>query len=88
MIPAIISWFVIGFISMIFMHLWDMRGEEYDEDYFDETCIFISFVVILLGYISLIFMIFASIYIKLKGKKLITKLLYKIANIGVKKADS
>ena len=78
-IILIISWFIVGFIGMISVHLSDMRGEKFNENYFDKECVFISFVAVLLGY--LVPVIFSAIWCK--EHKPFTKLLYKIANIGI-----
>ena len=76
----LISWFVIGFISMISIWIVDMRGKSYDENYFNEDNVYCSFVVFLLGYIS-VFVICLTIS---SEKKFFTKLIYKVANIGSK----
>lgn len=82
-----ISWFIAGFISMIIGHLHDMRGAEFNKNYFNTICILDSFVTIVYGYISLIMIL--SMF--LKERKFFTRLLYeftcivyRIANIGIK----
>lgn len=77
----IISWFIVGFIGMISVHLSDMRGEEFNENFFDKECVFISFALVLLGYLVPIILLFDWC----KEHKPFTKLLYKIANIGIDK---
>lgn len=76
----VISWFVVGFISMIIVWIADMRGQEYDENFFNKECVGISFLMFFLGYISLIlaYCAFTS------EKKYFTRFMYKVANIGVK----
>ena len=76
-----ISWFIVGLISAMILWISDMRGKEFNENYFDSTAILISIVLIVLGYVSpfMIFWLFTS------EKKYFTKLIYKIANIGLKK---
>ena len=59
----------------------DMRGEEFDEKYFNLEKILLSLLVWLFGYVSLII----ATYIYLYNNRPFTKLIYKIANIGVKK---
>ena len=77
----IIIWFAIGFVGMIYMHLSDMRGEEFDENYFDKECVLISFVAVLFGcFLPIIFWV-----IWCSENKPFTKLLYKIANVGLNK---
>lgn len=76
-----ISWFIVGLISAMILWISDMRGKEFNENYFDSTAILISIVLIMLGYISL-FMIF---WLFTSEKKYFTKLIYKISNIGLKK---
>lgn len=75
------SWFIVGFIGMIFSHLHDMRGEEFDENYFNKECVFVSIVMFLFGFIFPIILLFIWIH----KKRAITKILYKIANIGISK---
>ena len=36
MAAFLISWFLVGFISALFAILYDMRGQEFDEDFFNE----------------------------------------------------
>lgn len=82
-ILLIISWLVVGFISMVFTWLCDMRGAEFNKNYFDKDCIMLSFFILIWGYASLIILccILISKHINF------TKLIYKIANIGVKKTE-
>ena len=58
----IISWFLIGLITGTIIILLDMRGEEFDEDYFSSENIIFYLVSILLGYI--ITFIFIGIFQK------------------------
>ena len=59
-----------------------MRGKEYDEDYFSEECNFLIMIVMtILGFFSLLIVLFFIVDKKVDFKKLI----YKIANIGIKK---
>ena len=76
-----ISWFIVGLISAMILWISDMRGKKFNENYFDSTAILISIILIMFGYISpfMIFWLFTF------EKKYFTKLIYKIANIGLKK---
>ena len=47
----IISWFLVGFLSIILCFGYDLRGKEFDPDYFTNECIVISFWLFFLGYI-------------------------------------
>lgn len=77
------TWFGIGFITMIIVWISDMRGEEFDKDYFDIECIFMSLLTFVLGYVSLI----ASIGLYCYKQKPFTRFIYKIANIGIKNSN-
>ena len=78
-----LTWFGIGFLSMFGMWVVDMRGKEFDKHYFDNDTMFMSFMTFLMGYVSLIIFIcyLCHEYIPF------TKIIYKIANIGIKKSD-
>lgn len=75
------TWFGAGFLVMVGIWISDMRGQEFDKNYFDVMNICLSLAAWLLGYISLAI----ACYIYLHNNKPFTKLMYKIANIGVKK---
>ena len=77
------TWFGIGFLCMFGAWISDMRGKEFDKDYFSEKNVLLSLFILLLGYLSLIIWICAFN----DKNKPFTKLIYKIANIGVKKND-
>ena len=79
----LVSWFLIGFVSMAVMWISDMRNNEFNENYFDKECVGLSIFVLVMGYISIIILYFACT----SEKKYFTKFIYKIANIGVKKAE-
>ena len=80
----VLSWFAIGFICMFIMWISEMRGKEFNPDFFDEEgTAFVSLMLFLCGYISLILIL--SFYIE--EKNIFTKLVYKIANIGIKKKE-
>ncbi len=82
----VISWFLVGFFTLLYIWIDDMRGQEFDPYYFEqEGAIFISLLMIVLGYISPI--ICFLIYISEYDKKPFTKLIYKLCNIGIKKKE-
>lgn len=76
-----VSWFIVGLISAMSIWIYDMRGKPYDGSYFDENCVLISIVMIVFGYLSPIILIAVIMH----SNKFITKLIWKIANIGLKK---
>ena len=77
----IISWFLIGLITGTIMILLDMRGEEFDEDYFSLENIAVYLGSILFGCITMFIFIGVCIY----NHRPFTKFMYWLANIGVKK---
>ena len=77
----LISWFVVGLICMMIICVSDMRGKEFDPDYFNEPMATTFIILIILGYIS----IFITYYLFACEKKYFTRLIYKICNIGVKR---
>ena len=79
----IISGFLVGLLSVVFCWAIDMRGQEFNPDYFkDDDNVFGSFMIIVMGYLSPIFIIIAAIPFP---DKPFTRLIYKLVNIGVKK---
>lgn len=48
----LVLWIVVGLVSTIAVWIFDMRGKEFKEDYFDEKCIIYSIVSIALGLIT------------------------------------
>lgn len=83
MIIFIISWFVVGFMSMAYCWILDMRGKEFDPGYFDNGNIALSVFLFCFGYISVLILI----SFEMNEKKLFTRLIYKIANIGIPKKN-
>ena len=77
----IISWFLIGLITVTIMILLDMRGEEFDEDYFSLENIAVYLGSILFGCITMFIFIGVCIY----NHRQFTKFMYWLANIGIKK---
>lgn len=79
----LISWFVVGLICVMVICVSDMRGEEFDPDYFNAPMVTMFIILIIFGYIS----IFITYYLFASEKKYFTRLIYKICNIGVKKIN-
>ena len=77
----LISWFISGVITSLMLWISDMRDQKYDENYFNVGNVVTSFLIISCGYLSAVISIFAFEY----NHRLFTRLIYKIANIGVKK---
>lgn len=78
---SVLFWLLAGFVGAIWMTATDVRGIEYDSDYFDKFFYTIFVLVIALGFISLVFMGISSLI----RYEVINKSIYKLANIGVKK---
>ena len=72
-------WILIGFVSFIYMVVDDIRGEEYNPDYFDGDLLKIFLIALLLGGI----MPFAILY----ELEVFQKAVYWLANIGHKKKE-
>lgn len=80
----ILLWFAVGFASIVFAWILDMRGQEYDEDYFKQSGIFITALIMtMFGFISPVIVLITAI----EDKRIFTKFIYKIANIGMKSDD-
>ena len=81
-------WIMIGFISIVFAYVYNVRGEEYNPNYLDGEMKYII-LFSLGGCMTLIILIvvFISVWIdKHKPKsRLLTKFIYWIGNIGIKK---
>ena len=77
----LISWFITGLVGAILGIASDIRGYEYDEDYFDGEAICAIIVITIAGYLGLIF----TIIFILHKRCAFSRLIYNIANIGIKK---
>ena len=82
-IIVLMIWFGLGLLADMGIWIRDMRGKTFDEHYFDDGLIFISFGLAILGPIALL----SVIILFFAERKLFTKLIYKIANIGIKKKE-
>lgn len=88
LIVLLSSWFLSGLLGTVISIINDMRGQEFNENYFKDQGA-APYVILSLGYFTLIFSICYFIHDWMRKRKPITKFLYKIANIGLsKKEDS
>ena len=78
------GYFLIGLLSVIWFTVLDCRNQEFDPDYFNYDFVFTCFISILLGYFSPI-IIYMACREKKPKKHRLSKLIYKVCNIGVKK---
>lgn len=76
-------WLFVGLVSMIFLIASDLRGQEYDDDYFDEDVVKVAIIVVLFGFISPLFVLYFFTSEKL-NKNVFTYFIYKLVNIGYK----
>lgn len=80
-------WIMIGFIYIVFVYAYDVRGKEYNSNYFDGE---IKYIILysLGGCMTLILTIVAFIIAWIDEHKLksrpFTKFIYWLGNIGVK----
>lgn len=72
-------WILIGFLSFIYMMVDDIRGEEYNPDYFDGDLLIFFLIALLLGGI----MPFVILY----ELEVFQKAVYWLVNIGYKKKE-
>ena len=91
LIKIIIGHFLVGFLFIMGTILWELRGTEFDENFFTkedfETIIFFTFYGYITPLIFLIYFIFES-WNEYGGKKIFTRIVYNIANIGIKKDEN
>ena len=76
-----------GLLSLMLVCIHDMRGNPYNENYFEGGTHYVIGLILMggLSFFLYIFDIFRERYKKRKNKKIFTKFIYKIANIGIKK---
>ena len=79
----LLSWIVFGLIGTILMIFDDMRGAEYDENYFTDECKKCCMITVVLGCFTMCLAIVHYIMKYFQKNKPITKTLYKIANIKI-----
>lgn len=83
----ILSWFLSGLISAIGMIVLDLRGEPFDEDYFDKDLLSTFCLVTVFGYLSLLLLFFEFIIVKINvngAKEKLFRLIHRVANVGYK----
>ena len=91
MLKIIIGHFLVGFLFIIGTILWELRGTEFDEDFFTKEDFEVIAFFTMFGYITpLIYLIYFILeaWTKYGGKKNLTRIIYNIANIGVKKDEN
>lgn len=79
-----LSYILTGLLMSLFICFYDMRGKEIDLDYFNREEKLAFVIIIGLGYFSL----FIVLAVYCNDNKIFTKLLYRIANIGIKKGKT
>lgn len=77
------SWILSGFIAFVYMLTVDLRGEEYDPEYFDKDLLYCFLTALLLGYLTPVFLLIDSQI----EKQSLQKFIYKLANIGYKEKE-
>lgn len=77
------TWIGLGLETMIAMWVSDMRGQEFNKDYFNVEGILFSLLVFACGYLSFVI----SIGVYCHNHKPFTKFMYKMANLGVKRTE-
>lgn len=84
-------WLLIGLLSLMLVCIHDMRGNSYNENYFEGEILH-TIILILTGGVSFLIVFYLittdtlqNIYEKRKNKRIFTKFIYKISNIGIKK---
>lgn len=82
-----VIWLLMGLLSLMLVCIHDMRGNSYDENYFEGGMSYVIGLILMGGFSFLLcaFDIFRERHKKRKNKRIFTKFIYKIANIGIKK---
>lgn len=91
MLKIIIGHFLVGFLFVMGTILWELRGTEFDEDFFTKEDFEVIIFFTVWGYITpLIYLVYFILetWTKYGGKKNFTRIIYNIANIGVKKNEN
>jgi hypothetical protein len=73
------SWFLVGLLSFLHFLVNDIRGEEYDPDYFDSDLLMMFLVSVVFGYLTTLLILY--------DRQVIQRILYKLANIGYKERE-
>ena len=77
------SWVLCGFIAFVYMLVDDLRGEEYDPEYFDKGVLCCLLFALLLGYLTPVLLLIGNQI----EKQSLQKFIYKLANIGYKEKE-
>lgn len=87
MLLFIILWLLCGLLVSLILTAYDLRGNEYNPNYFDYD-FWVSFLmIILLGYANIVVVIVVMFKEKVLDKIELERIIYKITNIGVKKSN-
>ena len=87
MLLFIISWFLCGLLVCLILIAYDLRGREYNPNYFD-SLFWLSFLGFAIsGYVSVIIVAVVMFKEKVLDKIELGRIIYKITNIGVKKSN-
>lgn len=82
----LIGHFFVGLITAICIITHDMRGEEFDPNFFEVEVVFATAIVISGGYLAPLILWIACLSSESRVRKhRITKLIHKLSNIGFKK---
>ena len=93
MFKWILLWLLLGVLGLLILFIDDMRGQKYNPDYFkfyDGFDYFSFLIVTIMGPITLIIVFVLIIYKKYQNyitdnpEKSFTRLLYNLANLGLK----
>lgn len=84
----IISWMLCGLSASLILTAYDLRGNEYNQNYFDHDFWVLFLVITLLGYTNIVIVAVAMFKEKVLDKIELERIIYKIANIGLNKNDS
>ena len=87
MLLFIISWLLCGLLVSLILTACDLRGKEYNQNYFDGDFWGALLVVTLLGYANIVVVIVVMFKEKVLDKIEPGKIIYKITNIGIKKSN-
>jgi len=87
MLLFIISWLLCGLLVSLISTAYDLRGNEYNPNYFDYDFWFSFLMIILLGYANIVVVIVVIFKETVLDKIEPGKIIYKITNIGIKKSD-
>lgn len=87
MLLFIISWFLCGLLVCLILTAYDLRGREYNPNYFN-SLFWLSFLGFAIsGYVPVIIVAVVMFKEKVLDKIELGRIIYKITNIGVKKSN-